>query len=124
METGTPVVIKPIRAKKLAYATDRTISGIAFTSKSMVVENPGGKLVTYSFSKAFQMYFSSGMGTKYLKSSGYLNNPGRVWEKTGYMIPASLRNAKISAKFNPSMVAAAAKTNAAQSLRVVYGSIG
>lgn len=75
MESGTAVTIKPKNSKVLAFMIDNQQ---VFTSKEVVVRNPGGHLVKHSFENVVNVFFSSYFKQSFLLSSGilqHLKNP-------------------------------------------------
>jgi hypothetical protein len=74
MESGSPVVIRPVRATKLAFDVD---GNQVFTSGPVTVRDPGGELAAGSYEAAFNQFFSMYFSQSFLRSSGilgYLNN--------------------------------------------------
>ena len=80
MENGIPVVIKPRKAKALAFEAD----GQQIFSKSPItVENPGGAAAEKGFEKTLDTFFNRYFTQAFLKTSGigkYLSNP-EVYKK-------------------------------------------
>ena len=54
MESGTAVTIKPKNSKVLAFMIDNKE---VFTTKEVLVKNPGGPLVKHSFENVINMFF-------------------------------------------------------------------
>jgi len=75
MENGTPVIIKPRKAKVLAFEDS---GEQIFTPNPVKVENPGGDAVQGSYEKAFDTFFNRYFTQSFLRASGildYLENP-------------------------------------------------
>ena len=75
MENGIPVVIKPIRAKVLAFSDN---GEQVFTKGPVAVNNPGGPAAKGGFEKAFDIFMNQYFSQAFLGSSGildYLQNP-------------------------------------------------
>lgn len=75
MENGTPVIIKPRKAKVLAFEDN---GEQIFTPNPVKVENPGGDAVQGSYEKAFDTFFNRYFTQSFLRASGildYLENP-------------------------------------------------
>jgi hypothetical protein len=75
MENGIPVRISPKRSSVLVFEEN---GETVFTSKEVVVENPGGRQVEGSFEKIFDSFFNSYFSQSFLQSSGiaaYLERP-------------------------------------------------
>lgn len=75
MENGIPVRIRPRRSPVLAFESD---GEMVFTSKEVVVNNPGGREVEGGFEKTFDSFFNSYFSQAFLRASGiaqYLENP-------------------------------------------------
>ena len=75
MENGTPVIIKPRRAKVLAFEDE---GQQVFTPNPVKVDNPGGDEVQGAYEKAFDTFFSRYFTQSFLRASGildYLENP-------------------------------------------------
>lgn len=76
MESGIPVVIRPKRANKLVFTTSD--GDTVFTTKPVVVANPGGPETTGAFERIIDEFFSSYFTQAYLNVSGifsHLNTP-------------------------------------------------
>jgi hypothetical protein len=74
MEEGIPVIIKP-KGRVLAFVDD---GEQVFTSKPVVVSNPGGAEARGSFEQVINSFFESYFTQSYIASSGifdYLKNP-------------------------------------------------
>ena len=69
MESGTPVVIRPVRATKLSFDVD---GNQVFTTGPVTVKEPGGELAAGSYEAAFNQFFSMYFSQAYLRSSGIL----------------------------------------------------
>jgi len=75
MENGTPVIIRPRKAKVLAFEDN---GEQVFTPNPVKVENPGGDAVQGSYEKAFDTFFNRYFTQSFLRASGildYLENP-------------------------------------------------
>lgn len=112
MESGRSVTMRPRGKNRIAYPSDRTLSGIAFTRGPLVVRNPGGPQTTFAFQKALAGYFASGLATKELKASGAMDGPTRRIKVAAEHIPATIR----SLRFNGNMSVAALKSEAAAAI--------
>jgi len=74
MEEGIPVIIKP-KGRVLAFVDD---GEQVFTSKPVLVSNPGGAEARGSFEQVINSFFESYFTQSYIASSGifdYLKNP-------------------------------------------------
>jgi hypothetical protein len=74
MEEGIPVTIRP-KGRVLAFNDN---GEQVFTSKPVVVTNPGGQETTGSFDRVINSFFESYFTQSYIRSSGifdYLKNP-------------------------------------------------
>jgi len=125
MEMGTPVNVRPVTGKYLAIPTDKfrgykNKRGIAFTSKTVRVKNPGGKGVQQGFSRTLSGYFMSGLATKNLKRSGAFDRPAQVIKMAGEDIPVQIRKASIHQRISRSQAEAMAKAKVAQKAAGVY----
>lgn len=101
MEGGNPVVITRKSSKFLAIPQGRFDGGkfgkeITFTKGPIVVRNPGGTATKLGFSKAFSMWFRSGLATKYLKTTGAYSRVAARTTRAGKMIPSRIRHVGIS----------------------------
>lgn len=75
MENGIPVVIRPVRAKVLAFNDN---GEQVFTKGPVTVNNPGGSAAKGGFEKAFDTFMNQYFSQAFLSSSGildYLQNP-------------------------------------------------
>lgn len=70
MEQGIPVVIRPKRAKALAFTDD---GEEIFTKQPVTVENPGGEAVQGGFERAIDSFFNNYFSQAFLRSSGILD---------------------------------------------------
>lgn len=108
MESGRSVTMRPRGKNRIAYPSDRTLSGIAFTRGPLTVRNPGGPQTTFAFQKAFAGYFTSGLATKELKASGAMNGPTRRIKVAAENIPATIRSLKFGGSTSVSALRAEA----------------
>ena len=75
MEEGTPVTIKPVKAKVLSF--DIGTEHI-FTDGPIVVDNPGGTQAQHGLENVVNLFFNNFFSQSFLKSSGiidHLENP-------------------------------------------------
>jgi hypothetical protein len=74
MENGTPVTIKPVKAKALAFTVD---GQDVFTKNDVTVQNPGGQ-TKGQYADVFNSFFNQYFTQAFLTSSGirdYLESP-------------------------------------------------
>lgn len=75
IESGTPVIIKPVRAQALSFEQD---GETVFTKNPVEVLNPGGTRAQNGFEKTINLFFTKYFTQAFLKTSGvsdYLSNP-------------------------------------------------
>lgn len=75
MEQGIPVVIKPTKARALAFEDN---GEQVFTKQPVTVQNPGGDAAQGGFEKVFEMFFTQYFTQSFIASSGileYLKSP-------------------------------------------------
>lgn len=75
IENGIPVVIRPKKAKALAFSQN---GEDVFSKGPITVENPGGTAAEKGFEKAMDLFFNRYFTQAFLKASGigkYLSNP-------------------------------------------------
>lgn len=75
IENGIPVVIKPTKAKALAFSQN---GEDVFSKGPVTVENPGGTAAEKGFEKTMDLFFNRYFTQAFLKTSGigkYLSNP-------------------------------------------------
>lgn len=112
MESGQSVTMRSRGSGgnrvRMAYPTNRTLSGIGFTYGPLTVKNPGGPQTTFGFQKVLAMYFGTGQATKELKMSGAMEGPTRRVKRAAEQIPASIRSMKIGGSMSYAAVQAAA----------------
>ncbi len=75
IENGIPVVIKPTKAKALAFSQN---GEDVFSKGPITVENPGGTAAEKGFEKTMDLFFNRYFTQAFLKTSGigkYLSNP-------------------------------------------------
>jgi hypothetical protein len=121
MEEGRDVRVRPKNGRYIAFVSPNSPRGIAFSSKEVIIKNPGGKQVRYALAQSFQGWFSSGAGTKYLKASGAMDKPGKVYKRAGTRLPTSLRKASVKAQFNKGAIEAQARSAVAAAMVEEYG---
>jgi len=121
MEEGRDIHVRPKNGRYIAFVSPGQPRGIGFSSKEVTIRNPGGKEVKYAFATAFQGWFSSGAGTKYLKSSGFMDKPGQVYKRSGSRLPTSLRKASVKAQFNKGAIESQARSAVAAAMVEEYG---
>ena len=117
MEEGIPVTIRPKNGKYLAipniYGFDPTTrrGDVIFTQGPVVVKQPGGPGVKYSFAKTFSGYFSSGLAVKDLQNSRALDTPARITKKAGEDIPSAIYKVSSSRGVDKDFIAGIARRN-------------
>jgi hypothetical protein len=75
IENGIPVVIRPKKAKALAFSQN---GEDVFSKGPITVENPGGTAAEKGFEKTMDLFFNRYFTQAFLKASGigkYLSNP-------------------------------------------------
>lgn len=75
IENGIPVVIRPKKAKALAFSQN---GEDVFSKGPIAVENPGGTAAEKGFEKTMDLFFNRYFTQAFLKASGigkYLSNP-------------------------------------------------
>lgn len=67
MENGSPVIIRPKRAKVLAFEVD---GEMVFTKNDVVVKNPGGDATRNGYEDTFNMFFDRYFNQSFLQVVG------------------------------------------------------
>lgn len=108
MESGTPVVIKRKQAKFLTIPSTNfngnINKNITFTKGPITVRSPGGKQTKLGFSKAFEIWFGSGLATKYLKSSNVFSILEEHVSRSGKNIPSKIKKLSIKGSLTASEI--------------------
>lgn len=109
IESGLPVIIRPkgdnwlavpIRGNRFRGRQNRRDMvdgyGLAFSRGPIIVNEPGGPLSTGGFGRNFRVYFRSGIATKRLKYSGYMDRVSQVAKIAGENLPPNVRRVSFS----------------------------
>lgn len=132
MESGLPVVVRPrgsnwlavpvaggkFRGRTNSRGLDERGVGIAFSRGPLIIRDVGGKQATGGFGRNFKVYFTSGLATKRLKASGYLNKPQKVAKIAGENIPAQIRRAGFKGGINEGAIKRWAKMEVDQAAKI------
>lgn len=131
IESGVPVVIRPKGSNWLALPVYKSQFrgrqnrrgmiddyGIAFSRGPIIVREPGGALATGGFGRSFRAYFSTGLATKRLRASGYMDRPARVAKIAGQSIPTNVRRAGFHGGINHSALKRQAKLEVEQAAKI------
>ena len=131
MESGLPVIIRPkgdnwlaipIKGNRFRGRQNRRDMidgyGLAFSRGPIIVREPGGPLSTGSFGRNFRVYFRSGIATKHLKYSGYMNRVQQVAKMAGEDIPLEVRRLSFTGGVNQSAIKRWAKLKTDQAAKI------